>query len=253
MAVHSGKVALVTGGASGIGKACVERFHADGAQVGIGDVDLAAAQALATALGSGAVAFSMDVTDEASVQAGVDRVVAEFGRLDFMINNAGIGRISELVDTSFDAWRRTIDINVNGVFLGCRAAAKQMIAQGEGGVIVNASSGAARRGFAGLSHYCASKAAVVLMSQSFARELAVHKIRVNCYQPGHIQTPIWDGLADSMGRGKEDVQAELLPTIPWGRFGRPEEIAGVASWLCSDEAEYITGESIAINGGEDMT
>lgn len=251
---HAGKGAVVTGGASGIGRGCVERFVRDGAGVIIADIDMDAARQVEEATGGRAVAVRTDVTDEASMQHAVAEAVRRFGHLDIMVNNAGIIFVSPLIEATVEQWRRILDVNVIGMFLGSKTAARQMIEQGRGGVIINASSGGGRHGVPNFSHYCATKAAIIMMSQSLAIELAPHKIRVNCYTPGHIQTPFWEDIAAGFSRvsGKtRDQTIEMFAqTIPWGRFGTPADVANTVSWLCTDDAEYISGQCIAMNGAE---
>lgn len=243
---HTGKSVLVTGSASGIGLGIVERFLAEGAQVA--GFDLHETQA------EGALSIIGDATDEAAVQAAVDRVVAEHGGLDVMVCNAGVIAVQPIVDMEFAEWQRVMDINVNSVFLGSRAAARAMIAGGRGGVIINASSGAGRRGVPNLSHYCASKAAILMLTQSLAIELAPHKIRANCYVPGHIQTPFWGGIAEGFakvtGQTPEAVIEGFRQTVPWGRFGTADDVAAAVSWLATPDAEYVSGQAIAMNGAE---
>lgn len=251
---HAGRVAVVTGGAKGIGRGCVERLLEDGASVIIADVDAAAAHEVITAHAERAAFVVTDVTDEDQVEAAYELALERFGRLDFAINNAGIIFVAPLVSASSEQWRRLLDVNVMGVVHGSRAAARRMIAAGEGGVIINASSGGGRHGVANLAHYCASKAAVTMLSQSLALELAPHRIRVNCYAPGHIETPLWDGIAEGygalVGLTREQTLATFLDTVPWGRFGTPRDVANAVSWLCSDDAEYISGQCLAMNGAE---
>lgn len=243
---HSGKSVLVTGSASGIGLGIVQRFLAEGAQVAGFDLNETAADGMLTLTG--------DATDEAAVQAAVDTVVAAHGGLDVMVCNAGVIAVQPVVDMDFADWTRVMDVNVNSVFLGSRAAARAMIAQGRGGVIVNASSGAGRRGVPNLSHYCASKAAIIMLTQSLAIELAPHRIRANCYVPGHIETPFWGGIAEGFakvtGQTPEAVVEGFRQTVPWGRFGTPDDVAATVSWLASPEAEYVSGQAIAMNGAE---
>jgi NAD(P)-dependent dehydrogenase (short-subunit alcohol dehydrogenase family) len=145
-------------------------------------------------------------------------------------------------------------VNLHSVFLGSRAAARAMIAQRRGGCIINAASGAARRGVPNLSHYCASKAAIVMFTQSLAIELAPHRIRANTYAPGHIVTPFWGGIAEGFARlwnkTPEEVIEGFRATVPWGRFGTPDDVAAAVSWLATPEAEYISGQAIAMNGAE---
>jgi NAD(P)-dependent dehydrogenase (short-subunit alcohol dehydrogenase family) len=249
-----GRVAIVTGGASGIGRGIVERLVTDGALVCIADLAFGPAQALADGLGLNTIAIEVDVTDETSVDRLVAATVERFGSLDIMVNNAGTIAISPLAETELEDWRRVFRTNVEGVFICCRAAARQMIAQGRSGTIINASSGAGRRGGIYVSHYCASKAAVILMTQSLALELAPHRIRANCYAPGHIETPMWDEIAKRIGAlaGKppEQVVADVAASVPWGRFGTPADVAATVSFLASDDSEYISGQTIAMNGAE---
>jgi len=243
---HVGKSVLVTGSASGIGLGIVERFLAEGARVTGFDLNETKA--------GGVVSIRGDATDEAQVQQAVDRVVAEQGGLDVMVCNAGVIAVEPVVDMDYADWRRVMDINVNSVFLGSRAAARAMIAQGRGGVIVNASSGAGRRGVPNLSHYCASKAAILMLTQSLAIELAPHRIRANCYVPGHIETPFWGGIAEGFakvtGQTADEVVEGFRKTVPWGRFGTPDDVAASVSWLATPDAEYVSGQAIAMNGAE---
>lgn len=251
---HAGKSVVVTGGAKGIGRGIVDRFVREGARVVVADVDLEAARAVEAEADGRAVAVATDVTDADSVEAAVGEAVRRFGGLDVMVNNAGIVFVSPLVEADVEQWRRILEVNVLGVFLGCRAAGRRLIAQGRGGVIVNASSGGGRHGVPNFAHYCATKAAVIMLSQSLAIELAPHRVRVNCYTPGHITTPLWDtiaaGFAEQSGTTREQVLETFLNTIPWGRFGTPEDVAGAVSWLCTDDAEYVSGQCIAMNGAE---
>ena len=226
---HEGRVAVVTGGAGGIGRGIVERLAAEGASVVIADRDRDRGQALAGM--HPALAFNeTDVTDEVSVQDCVDRTVERFGRLDVMVNNAGIIAVAPVVDLDLGRWRRLLDINLTGVFLGSRAAARQMLAQGHGGVIINASSGGGRRGVPNFAAYCASKAGIIMFSQALAIELAPSGIRVNCYTPGHITTALWDdivaGFGEVAGSSREETIAAFETTIPWGTLRHARRCRG---------------------------
>ena len=251
---HEGKVAVVTGGAKGIGRGIVERFAREGASVVLVDIDEAGAAEVAAPLGDRALVVRADVTSEADLERAIRAAVERFGRLDVMVNNVGIIQVKSLLDSSPEEWRRILDVNVVSVFLGCKVAARQMIELGNGGVILNAASGAGRRGNKLVSAYSATKAAVINMTQSFALELARHKIRVNCYQPGHIETPLWDDLAvawkQATGQDREQMIELFRSTVPWGRFGRPDDVAAVCSFLATDDAEYVTGQAVAMNGAE---
>jgi meso-butanediol dehydrogenase/(S,S)-butanediol dehydrogenase/diacetyl reductase len=251
---HWGKTAIVTGGANGIGRGIVERLHADGANVVIADIDMVAATSLSDALGANAVAIEADVRDEGALASCVSQAVERFGALDIMVNNAGYIMFSPIVETAADDWRRMMDVNINGIFLGMKAGAQQMIAQGKGGAIINASSGGGRKGVPNFAHYCATKAAVIMMSQAAAGEMAPHRIRVNCYTPGHVETPMMSGLLDKIagaqGTTRDEAYQALEDEVPWGRWGKVEDVAAAVSWLSCDDAEYITGQCIAMNGGQ---
>ena len=243
---HAGRSVLVTGAASGIGLGIVDRFLAEGAQVAAFD--------LRPTPREGVLSLTGDATDEAAVEAAVAETVARHGRLDVMVNNAGVIAVTPVAEMALAEWRHVMGTNTDSVFLGSRAAARAMIAQGQGGVIVNAASGAGRRGVPNLSHYCASKAAIIMLTQALAVELAPHRIRANCYAPGHIETPFWGGIAEGFaartGQSPEDVIAGFRATVPWGRFGTPADVAATVSWLASDDAEYISGQAVAMNGAE---
>jgi len=252
-----GKVAIVTGGGRGLGRAVCLRFASEGAAVGV--VSFHEETAASTAdeivrLGGRAIPIAADVADEEASIAYVDRVVEEFGRLDIMVNNAGIAELSPIVEITGADWDRMLAVNLRGTFLGCREAAKQMISQGEGGRILNCSSAAARRGNALGGGYTASKFAVVGLTQVLSAELAQHQITVNAYLPGHVtSTPMWDYLDSVYGRINDlppgATKEAVVKDVPLGRSGEESEIAALAAFLASDEAAFITGESIMIDGG----
>jgi len=247
-----GKVALVTGGARGIGFAIAKRFAAEGAAVAVLSLHEESAQEAAAAVGG--VALVGDVANEPDVARAVAETVAAFGRLDVMVNNAATIAVGPVLETRAETWDRVMQVNLRGVFLGCREAARQMIAQREGGRIINASSGAGRRGDAGIGAYAASKFGVIGLTQSLAVELAPHAITVNAYCPGHVtSTPMWDGIdaaatartGQPAGSAKRAAEAEA----PLARAGRPEEVAAAVAYLASDDAAFVTGESLLIDGG----
>ncbi len=245
---HAGKTVLITGAASGIGLGILDRFLAEGANV-VG-FDLHPVPRSAERL----LALQGDALNEAAVDAAVSQTVRQFGALDVMVCNAGIIAVTPVIEMSLTEWQRVMQVNVDTVFLGSRAAARQMIAQGKGGCIINASSGAGRRGVPNLSHYCASKAAIIMLTQSLAIELAAHGIRANCYVPGHIETPFWGGIAEGFakrtGQTPEAVIEGFRRTVPMGRFGTADDVAATVSWLASDDAAYVSGQAIAMNGAE---
>ncbi|HLM16778.1 MAG TPA: SDR family oxidoreductase [Acidimicrobiia bacterium] len=235
----SGKVAVVTGGASGIGRATVERFVAEGARVVIADVDEGRGEELASELGD-VVAFQrVDVSDADDVQAAVDLAVTQFGSLDIMFNNAGIGsKFDRIIENDLDDFDRVIGINLKGVMLGTQRAARHMAEQG-GGAIVNTASIAAITGGAGPIVYRASKAAVVQFSKSAAIDLATYNIRVNCIAPGHIPTGITN----------YDLGSVIQTMQPLQRHGQPADVAEAVLYLVSDRSAQITGIVVPIDGG----
>jgi acetoin reductase-like protein len=247
-----GKAALVTGGARGIGFAIAQRFADGGASVAV--LALHEESATRAAEQIGGVPLAGDVADEESMAGAVEQAVAAFGRLDVMVNNAGTIAIAPVVETSVETWDRVLEVNLRGVFLGCREAARRMIEQGGGGRIINGSSGAGRRGNARIGAYAASKFGVIGLTQSLAVELAPHGITVNAYCPGHVtSTPMWDEIdaaatsrsGEPPGSAKRAAEGEP----PLGRAGRPEEVAAAVAYLASDEAAFVTGEAILIDGG----
>jgi NAD(P)-dependent dehydrogenase (short-subunit alcohol dehydrogenase family) len=227
----AGKVALVTGGASGIGAATVARLRADGATVVVADIS------------GGDGITTLDVTDEAAVDACVAAVVAEHGRLDLAANVAGTsGTYATVADSATADWRRTLDINLDGTYFCLRAELRAMAAAG--GSIVNVASGAARMGVPGLSAYSASKHAVIGLTKSAALENARTGIRVNAVCPGSIRTPMLRAFA-----GSEEAFEKMGARSPMGRLGEPAEIAEAIVWLLSDAASFVTGATIEPDGG----
>jgi NAD(P)-dependent dehydrogenase (short-subunit alcohol dehydrogenase family) len=237
-----GKVAIVTGGASGIGAAIARRFASDGAAVCISDIHLDPAKALADELahdGARAIAVAADVSDEQAVAALIDRTVAELGRLDILVSNAGIGeRPVPIEERPTEEWMRVIATNLNGVFFGIKHAARVMKAAGRGGVILNMSSILGSVGFSGAPAYVAAKHGVNGLTQAAALELAPAKIRVVAVAPAFIRTPLIAGMEEA-----------VLPLHPIGRLGEPSEVANLCAFLASDEAAFITGVSYLIDGG----
>jgi meso-butanediol dehydrogenase/(S,S)-butanediol dehydrogenase/diacetyl reductase len=248
-----GKAALVTGGARGIGFAIAQRLADEGASVAVLSLHEESAVGAAMQI-EGAVGIAADVSDEEAMARAVRETVEAFGRLDVMVNNAATIAIGPVVETSAETWDDVLRVNLRGVFLGCREAARRMIAQGDGGRIINASSGAGRQGNADIAAYAASKFGVIGLTQSLAVELAPYGITVNAYCPGHVtSTPMWDTIDEAVtarsggAPGSAKRAAEAQP--PLGRAGRPDEIAAAVAYLASDEAGFVTGESLLIDGG----
>ena len=237
----SDKVVFVTGAAQGMGLAIVQRFAAEGARVVAADINAEAAARAVAELGERGLAVGCNVADSASVVAAFQAVEARFGRLDVVINSAGIGSMDAFVETPDEAWARVIGVNLTGPFFCSREAVKLMLAAATPGVIINISSTAALTG-EGPSHYCAAKAGVMGLTRSMARELAGNGIRVNTIVPGPTNTPMMADIPD-------DWMQSMLKAIPLGRMGETDEIARVAAFLASDDAAFITGQNLAVNGG----
>jgi NAD(P)-dependent dehydrogenase (short-subunit alcohol dehydrogenase family) len=243
-----GKVALVTGGGSGIGRAAAVGFAAAGARVVVADVDTLGGPEtaeLAEAAGSEALFIETDVTRVAACEAMVAATVAAYGRLDYALNNAGTtGKGGLTAEYDVDDWRRTLAVNLDSVFFCLRAEIPVMVAAG-GGAIVNMGSGAGLVGFAGLPAYVASKHGVVGLTRAAALEYAKKGVRVNAVCPGSVRTP----MLESYIAGDEKVERVMTASVPLGRLGAPEEIAAAVLWLCSDAASFVAGHALAVDGG----
>ncbi|MEV6065319.1 glucose 1-dehydrogenase [Nocardia sp. NPDC052001] len=239
-----GKVALVTGGARGMGAEHVRRFVAEGARVVFGDVLDEEGKALEAELGDAVLFVHQDVTDESDWQAAVSATIAQFGRLDVLVNNAGILRFKKLLEMTLDEWNLMQSINVTGSFLGIKTAAPAMIESG-GGSIVNVSSVEGFVGAAGLSAYSASKFALRGLTKSAARELGHSGIRVNSIHPGGIATPMTASVAGATGLDGNSFFSDL----PIPRWGQPVEVSEVALFLASDASSYCTGGEFVVDGG----
>jgi glucose 1-dehydrogenase len=246
---HQGRRALVTGGATGIGRATAQRLAAEGASVVVNYVgppgDAESAVGEIEAGGGRAIAIEADVSNEEQVVAMFERAARELGGpVDILVNNAGIEKPFKLVDMPLEEWRRVLDVNLTGAFLCAREAARGMTGAGLGGAIVNMSSVHETIPWEEFSHYCASKGAMRLFAKTIAKELAPHGIRVVNVGPGAILTPINQPLIDD-----SDKRREVEGEIPLGRLGKPNEIAGAVSWLASREADYVTGTTLFVDGG----
>jgi 3-oxoacyl-[acyl-carrier protein] reductase len=239
-----GRVAAITGGALGIGRATARLFAAEGATVALGDVEVGAAETVAKEIVNGggrAIAVGVDVGDAGQVQAFVDRVVGELGRLDIMFANAGIAHSAPFLEHPEAQWHRVLRVNLTGVFLCCQAAARQMVKQGGGRIITTASINGFR-GVENLVGYNAAKAGVIELTKTMAVELARHHIAVNAIAPAQIDTRLTRSLP-------EEARQRRVERIPMGRFGEADEVARAALFLASDDAGYITGHTLAVDGG----
>jgi NAD(P)-dependent dehydrogenase (short-subunit alcohol dehydrogenase family) len=234
-----GKIALVTGGLSGIGAAVAQRLAADGMTVVAADL-----QAEASTLSSGRTVdpYRLDVTDPAAVDALMSAIVRSYGRLNCVVHCAGIGLVAPFLETTVEVFDRVVRTNLHGTFLIGRAAA-QVMAPAGGGVIINIGSVSGLRGNAGRAAYGASKGAVISLSQVMAVELAEHGIRVNVIAPGPIETPL------AAAAHSAPVRDAWVATVPMHRYGHPQDVAGAAAYLCSDDAGYMTGSVLVIDGG----
>ena len=240
-----GRVALITGGASGIGLGIGRRFIGEGARVMIADINSELAAERARELGDGGAWTNADLNDEAGAESMVERTLKAFGRIDIGINAAGIGTLVPIVDQTAEQWDAIVNLDLRGVFLSTKHEARAMIAQGEGGAIVNIASINARQPAEGMSAYCSAKAGVEMFTRVAAMELAEHNIRVTAIGPGLIDTPMTGPLT-----GNQAVLDEYLENIPLSRVGTPEDIASAALFLVSDEASWVTGETLFVDGAE---
>jgi meso-butanediol dehydrogenase/(S,S)-butanediol dehydrogenase/diacetyl reductase len=241
-----GKVAIVTGGASGIGAATARRLRSEGARVAIADMNEALGEQLAKELAgadAGALFRATDVADLSEVEALVDAAVARFGRLDVLVNNAGIGSFGETPDLDPEQWHRVIAVDLHAVFYGCRAAIPELRRAG-GGAIVNTASISGLRGDYGFAAYNAAKGAVVNYTRTLALDHGRDRIRANAVCPGPIDTPLASVLMQNA-----TIVAEYQRLVPLGRIGRPEDVAAAIAFLASDDAAYVSGACLEVDGG----
>lgn len=251
----AGKTALVTGGARGIGLAFVEAYLREGARVVIADVG--GSEAAAAKLGERTLGITMDVTDQASIDAGVKAAAEWGGGIDILLNNAAVFDLAPIVDITRESYDKIFAVNVAGTLFPLQAVAKVMIAQGRGGKIINMASQAGRRGEALVGVYCASKAAVISLTQSAGLDLIKYKINVNGIAPGVVDTPMWDAVdalfAKYENKPLGQKKKEVGLAVPYGRMGRPEDMTGAAVFLASSDADYIVAQTLNVDGGNWMS
>jgi meso-butanediol dehydrogenase/(S,S)-butanediol dehydrogenase/diacetyl reductase len=253
-----GRNIIVTGAGSGIGAGIASDLVENGATVVVADINEGAAHQVAEGITSStsgtAIAMRVDVTDRTSIQTLVAKTIERFGRLDVMFNNAGIIETASYLEITEAGWNRLMNVNGLGVLMGTQEAAKQMIAQGTGGKIINTASIGGKQGYPLFAHYCASKFAVVGLTQAAARAFAEHRITVNCFGPGVVHTALWDQLNREFvekGITSEPDQAinEFSTDILLGRYSTPKDIVGVTTFLASADSDYITGQTVMVDGG----
>lgn len=253
----NGKVAIVTGGAKGIGEAIVRAYVAEGARVVIGDVDIEKGGALANELGPSAFAVELNVCKQESIDATIAKTVEHFGGVDILYNNAGIFDMAPLLEVTEASFDRQFAVNVKGLLFMMQAAARRMIEQGRGGKIINMSSQAGRRGEALVAVYCATKAAVISITQSAALGLAKYGINVNAIAPGVIDTPMWDEVdalfAKYENRPIGEKKRLVGEAVPLGRMGYATDLAGPAVFLASSDSDYVIAQTLNVDGGNWMS
>ncbi len=253
----AGKTALITGAARGIGKAFAQAYVREGARIAIADIDIEKARNTASDLGSAAIAVELDVTSQSSIDLAVSQTTEELGQIDILINNAAIFTAAPITEISRDDYQRVFDINVSGTLFTLQAVARHMIARGGGGKIINMASQAGRRGEPLVAVYCATKAAVISLTQSAGLNLIQHGINVNAISPGVVDGDHWDGVdarfAELEGKKSGQKKKEVGEAVPFGRMGQAEDLTGMAVFLASDEANYIVAQTYNVDGGQWMS
>ena len=252
-----GKSALITGAARGIGRHLAEAYVREGARVALCDIDAERARSAAAEIGKAAIAVEMDVTSQTSIDAAVHHITNIFDGIDILVNNAALFTAAPITDITRDDYARVFDINVSGTLFVMQAVAREMIARKLGGKIINMASQAGRRGEPLVAVYCATKAAVISLTQSAGLNLIEHGINVNAIAPGVVDGEHWDGVDalfaelenKNLGQKKQEVGA----AVPFGRMGNAEELAGMAIFLASKEADYIVAQTYNVDGGQWMS
>jgi D-sorbitol dehydrogenase (acceptor) len=252
-----GKTALITGAARGIGLAFAKAYVAEGARVAIADINIARARDAAAEIGEAAIAVEMDVTDQDSIDRAVGVTIEQLGQIDILINNAALFTAAPIVEITREDYARVFDINVAGTLFTMQAVAKHMIDRGIRGKIINMASQAGRRGEALVAVYCATKAAVISLTQSAGLNLIQHGINVNAIAPGVVDGEHWDGVdaffAKYEGKAPGQKKQEVGAAVPFGRMGTADDLTGMAVFLSSDEANYIVAQTYNVDGGNWMS
>ncbi|MDO5705137.1 MAG: L-iditol 2-dehydrogenase [Paracoccus sp. (in: a-proteobacteria)] len=250
-----GKTALITGAARGIGRAFAEAYIREGARVAIADINAGGVRATATEIG--ALPIVMDVTDQASIDAGVAQAARELGGIDILVNNAALFDLAPIVDITRASYDRLFAINVGGTLFTMQAVARHMIERGKGGKIINMASQAGRRGEPLVAVYCATKAAVISLTQSAGLNLIAHGINVNAIAPGVVDGEHWDGVdarfAEYENKPRGQKKAEVGAAVPFGRMGTADDLTGMAIFLATPEADYIVAQTYNVDGGNWMS
>ena len=252
----SGKTALITGAARGIGLEFARAYIAQGAQVALADINAQAVAQAAASLGPQAIGIRMDVTQADSIEAGFAQAIDKMGKLDILINNAALFSAAPIVEITRADYDRLFAVNVAGTLFCLQAAARHMIARGEGGKIINMASQAGRRGEGLVGVYCATKAAVISLTQSAGLDLIKHKINVNAIAPGVVDGEHWDGVdaffAKYEGKAPGQKKREVGAAVPYGRMGTAQDLTGMAVFLASSDADYIVSQCFGVDGGNWM-
>jgi NAD(P)-dependent dehydrogenase (short-subunit alcohol dehydrogenase family) len=252
-----GKSALITGAARGIGRGFAEAYIREGARVAIADINYDAAKETAQNIGDAAYPVQLDVSEQSSIDAAINTVVENAGKLDILINNAALFDAAETVDITRESYQKLYDVNVAGTLFTMQAVAKQMIKQGHGGKIINMASQAGRRGESLVLVYCSTKAAVISMTQSAGLNLIKHNINVNAIAPGVVNGEHWEHV-DAMfakleGKKPGQKKAEVEAGVPAGRFAVPDDLTGMAIFLASSDSDYILSQTYNVDGGQWMS
>jgi len=253
----AGKVALVTGGAGGIGRAICQGYAAEGARVAVADRDLAEAEATARALGAAAFAAPLDVTRQDSIDAAVRLVAERAGGIDVLVNNAAVFDMAPLLEITPQSYDRVFAVNVKGLLFTLQAVARRMVAQGRGGKIINLASQAGRRGEPLVAVYCASKAAVISLTQSAGLALIKDRINVNGISPGVVDTPMWEEVDALFARYEHlprgEKKRQVGAGVPFGRMGLPADHVGAAVFFASSDSDYVVAQTLNVDGGQWMS